>query len=86
MKIYSDAEKEYSKALEYARIITGMHPDNPVYSLEELRLIIKMKQYEEARILSRELANRINLASKLNVAQKEHFLSEIESITKRGIK
>jgi len=83
MKIYSEAEKEYSKALDYARIISGMHPDNPVYSLEVLRLMMKMKQYREAAVTGKELVDRITRAKKLNDAQKKHFLKQVELISKR---
>lgn len=83
MKIYSEAEKEYSKALGYARIITEMHPDNPVYSLDELRLMMVMKQYREATVMSKELVSRINRSAKLSDAQKKHFLDQVELISKR---
>ncbi|HKK42147.1 MAG TPA: hypothetical protein VJ963_07045 [Bacteroidales bacterium] len=86
MKIYSEAEKDFQKALYYAREITVMHPDNPVYSVEELKLVIKTKRYDEARMLRGNLIKRIENESRLNDVQKEHFISQIEQVTKHGLK
>ncbi len=86
MKIYAEAEKDYSKALDYAKVISNLHPGNPVYSLEELKLLIKTKQYDEAAILSEKIKEGVIHEVRLNNDQKEHFVSQILKITKRGLK
>lgn len=85
LKIYAYTEKDYLNAYKTAQILTRQYPDNLVYSLEQLKLLIVLKKSNEAKILKDKLLREIQIADYLNNAQKNHFLLQIQEITKSGI-
>lgn len=86
LKIYAYTERDYSKAYQNALILTQQHPNNLVYSLEQFKLLLKMKKDYEAEILQRRLIEQIRSAVNINNSQKNHFLSQIGELTKTEIK
>jgi hypothetical protein len=75
LKIYSYTEKDYAKAYLKAQIITQQHPNNLVYSLEQYKLMLKMKKDVEAQIFRKKLIGEIQTAKNINYSQKNHFIS-----------
>lgn len=86
LKIYTYTEKDYSKAYTKAQLITQQHPHNLVYSLEQLKLLLKMKKSAEALIFQKKLIEEIQIAKNINSFQKNHFISQIMELTKPSIK
>lgn len=86
LKIYANTEKDYSKAYTNALILTQQHPNNLVYSLEQFKLLLKMKQSGETQIVQQKLIEEIQTAGNINNIQKKHFISQIEELTKATIK
>jgi len=86
LKIYAYTERDYSKACQYALFLTQQHPNNLVYSLEQFKLLLKMKKDYEAEILQRRLIEQIRSAVNINNNQKNHFISQIGELTKTEIK
>lgn len=82
LKIYTDIESEYKKASYYADILTLDHPNNLVYSLEKLKLMILMNRTSDALVFHDKLVKEIPKANFINSSQKTHFLDNIEKITK----
>jgi hypothetical protein len=82
LKIYAYTEKDYSKAYLNAQILTQQHPNNLVYSLEQFKLLLKMKKEDEAQIFQKKLIEEIQAAKNLNSSQKNHFISQIGELTK----
>jgi hypothetical protein len=85
LKIYAYTEKNYLKAYENARILTQQHPNNMVYSLEQFKLMLVLKKTGEAQIFQKKLIEEIHTARNLNNIQKNHFISQIEELTKTAI-
>jgi hypothetical protein len=82
LKIYAYTEKNYQKAYRNAQILTQQHPDNLVYSLEQLKLLLVLKKSSEAQIFQNKLIGEIETAGNINNIQKNHFLYQIEELTK----
>jgi hypothetical protein len=82
MKIYAYTEKDYPKALAKVQILSGMHPNNLVYKLEQFKLLLTMKKEDEACLFQKNLIEQILAAENLNSTQKNHFTSQIEDISK----
>ena len=80
LKIYSSTEKDYSKALTKARILSRNHPGNLVYSMEQLKLMLILKQPAEVQMFQKKLLEEIHLANYINRIQKDHFIYQIEHI------
>jgi hypothetical protein len=85
LKIYAYTEEDYSKAYENARILTQQHPNNLVYSLEQLKLLKVLRKSGEAQIFQKKLIEEIQAAGNINKNQKNHFISQIEELTRNGI-
>jgi tetratricopeptide (TPR) repeat protein len=83
LKIYSYLEKDFKKAYISAEILTRLHPNNLVYSVEQYKLLLKMKKQEEAQLFRRKLIEEIHLAKNINGVQKNHFMSQLD---KPGLK
>jgi hypothetical protein len=81
MKIYAYSEKEYPTAFVCSKILVAHHPDNLVYKLEQLKLLLKMQRNEEARLFKSEMIYAIQNSEKINKSQKNHFISQIEDLT-----
>jgi hypothetical protein len=75
LKIYTYTEKDYAKAYLKVQILTQQHPNNLVYSLEQYKLILKMKKDVEAQIFRKKLMEEIQIAKNINYSQKNHFIS-----------
>lgn len=75
LKIYTYTEKDYAKAYLKVQIITQHHPNNLVYSLEQYKLMLKMKKDVEAQIFRKKLIGEIQTAKNINYSQKNHFIS-----------
>ena len=75
MKIYTYTEKDYLKAYLKVQILTQQHPHNLVYSLEQFKLLLKMKKDSEAQIFRNKLIEEIQMAKNINNSQKNHFIS-----------
>jgi hypothetical protein len=86
MKIYTNTEKDYSKAYLKAQILTQLHPKNLVYSLEQLKLLLVLKNSGEAQVFQNNLIEEIHDAENINSIQKNHFILQIQEITKTGNK
>jgi len=82
LKIYSYIEKNYPKAYRNAQILTQQHPNNLVYSLEQLKLLLILKKSSEAQIFQKKLIGEIQTAGNINNIQKNHFISQIQKLTK----
>jgi hypothetical protein len=82
MKIYAYTEMDYPKALAKVQILTGMHPNNLVYSLEQYKILLKMKKENEAALFQKNLVEQILATENLNSAQKNHFISQIGDLSK----
>jgi hypothetical protein len=86
LKIYAYTEKDYLAAYQNALALTQQHPDNLVYCLEQLRLLLKMKKDVEAESYQKKLIGLIRSSNKINASQKDHFISQLEEITKTEVK
>lgn len=86
LKIYAYTEKDYLTAYQTALSLTQQHPDNLVYCLEQLNLLLKMKKNIEALTYQRKLIEQIRSSNKINGSQKDHFISQIVEFTKTGVK
>ncbi len=75
MKIYTYTEKDYLKAYLKVRILTQQHPNNLVYSIEQFKLLLKMKKDDEAQVFRRKLLEEIRMAKYLSNSQQNHFIS-----------
>jgi hypothetical protein len=75
MKIYTYTERDYLKAFLKVKILTQQHPNNLVYSVEQFKLLLKMKKDDEAQIFRRKLIVEIQMAKNINNSQKNHFIS-----------
>ena len=84
MKIYAHTENDYLKAFLKVQILTQQYPNNLVYSLERLRLLLKMKREDEARIFQKKLIVEILVAKNLNSSQKSHFIFQIGELISPG--
>ena len=84
-KIYSDLEKDFTKAFVYVQILNEQHPDNLVYNLEQLKLLLIFKKSNEAQLYRKMLIDKIQTAKNINTLQKDHFLCKIDQIIKTGI-
>ncbi len=82
LKIYAGSEKDYSKALQNAQILTKEYPNNMVYCLEQLKLMLKMKKDGEARIFRNKIIDEIKSSKNINSSQKNHFISLIGDLSK----
>ena len=82
MKIYAYTEKDYPKALTKVQILAHMHPNNLVYSLEQFKLLLKMKKEAEAELFQKNLVEQILATENLSTAQKNHFISQIGNLSK----
>jgi hypothetical protein len=82
MKIYGYTEKDYPKALDKVQILAGMHPNNLVYSLEQFKLLLKMKKKDEADLFQKSLVEKILATENLSSTQKNHFISQIGDLSK----
>ena len=82
MKINTDIEKKYSKALENAIFLTTKHPNNLIYGYEELKLLLKMGREKEAQVFYKNFTEKINSAAFINSIQKKHFLYLSEELVK----
>lgn len=85
LKIYSYTEKDYAKAYLNALILTRLHPNNLVYSLEQFKLLLKMKKASEAQAFQGKLVEEIQSAKNINSVQKSHFISQIRELAKTSI-
>jgi len=84
-KIYSDLEKDSTKAFVHVLILNEQHPENLVYNLEQLKLLLILKKSNEAQMYRKMLIDKIQTAENINTLQKNHFLSQIDQIIKTGI-
>ena len=84
LKIYAYTEKDFFNAYKTAQILTRQYPDNLVYSLEQLKLLLIMKKSDEAQELKNKLFEEIQIAGNLSNTQKKHFLFQIEELTNKG--
>jgi hypothetical protein len=84
-KIYSDLEKNFTKAFVYVQILNEQHPANLVYNLEQLKLLLIFKKSNEVQLYRKMLIDKIQTAKNINTLQKNHFLSQIDKIIKTGI-
>ena len=75
LKIYTYTERDYLKAYLKVQILTQQHPHNLVYSLEQFKLLLKMKKDGEAQIFRKKLIEEIQIAKNINESQKIHFIS-----------
>jgi len=66
--------------------LTQQHPDNLVYCLEQLNLLMKLKKNIEAETYQRNLIESIRSSNKINGSQKDHFISQIGALIKTGVK
>ncbi len=80
LKIYTSTEKDYLKALTNAQILTRNHPGNLVYSMEQLKLMLILKQPAEVEMFQKKLLNEIHLAENISRIQKDHFIYQIEHL------
>jgi len=85
LKIYAYTERDYSKAFINAQILTRQHPKNLVYSLEQFKLLLKMKKTQEAEVFQKEMIKEIQTAKNINNVQKNHFISQIGELTKTSV-
>lgn len=83
LKIYTYTEKDYLKAFRKVQILTQQYPNNLVYSLEMLRLLLKMKNEGEAQIFQKKLIKEIQVATNLSSSQKSHFIFQIGELIPR---
>jgi len=86
LKIYAYTEKDYFAAYQTALSLTQQHPDNLVYCLEQLNLLMKLKKNIEAETYQRNLIESIRSSNKINGSQKDHFISQIGALIKTGVK
>ena len=84
-KIYSDLEKDSTKAFVHVLILNEQHPENLVYNLEQLKLLLIFKKSNEAQMYRKMLIDKIQTAENINTLQKNHFLSQVDQIIKAGI-
>ena len=82
LKIYGYTEKNYLKAYLKVKILTEMHPNNYVYSMENLKILMLLNKTEDARCYQKKLVGEIMGLNDLNSLQRSHFLSQIEEISK----
>jgi hypothetical protein len=59
-----------------------MHPNNLVYSLEQFKLLLKMKKKDEADLFQKSLVEKILATENLSSTQKNHFISQIGDLSK----
>ena len=85
MKIYAYTEKDFPNAIKKVQILTQQYPKNLVYSLEQLKLLLALKNSFEANILKNKLIKEIQIADYLNNSQKNHFLLQNQELTKSAI-
>jgi sulfur transfer complex TusBCD TusB component (DsrH family) len=86
LKIYAYTEKDYLAAYQNSLALTQQHPDNLIYCLEQLSLLLKMKKDVEAKSYQRKLIDHIRSSTKISECQKDHFISQIGELTKTMIK
>jgi hypothetical protein len=86
LKIHAYTEKDYLTAYQNALALTQQHPDNLVYCLEQLSILLKMKKDVEAKSYQRKLIVLIQSSNKINGNQKDHFISQIGELTKTEVK
>lgn len=80
LKIYTSTEKDYLKALSNAQILTRNHPGNLVYCMEQLKLLLILKQNAEVEMFQKKLLNEIHMAENISRIQKNHFIHQIEHL------
>lgn len=85
MKIYTSTEKNYQKAYRNVQTLTMNHPQNFVYSIEKLKLMMIIKGPAEVRVFQNKLIEEIHLAGNINKIQKAHFIDQIELINKKNM-
>jgi hypothetical protein len=86
LKIYAYTEKDYFTAYQNSLALTKRHPDNLIYCLEQLSLLLKMKKDVEAKSYQRKMIDQIQSSTKISGYQKAHFISQIGELTKTVIK
>ena len=82
LKIYGYTEKDYLKAYLKSKVLTEMHPNNFVYSMENLRFLMLLNKSGEAQLYQTKLVGEIMGADGLNLLQRNHFISQIEELSK----
>lgn len=85
MKIYTTTEKNLQKAYRNAQALTMSHPQNFVYGIEQLKLMMAIREAGEVGIYRERLIRDIQMSGKINKTQKDHFLSQIELINKKNM-
>jgi hypothetical protein len=86
LKIYAYTEKDYLTAYQNSLALTQQHPDNLIYCLEQLSLLLKMKKDVEAKSYQWKLIDHIRSSTKISGCQKDHFIFQIGELTKTVIK
>jgi len=66
-------------------ILYEHYPDNMLYNLEQLKILIIFKKSDEALLYRKMLNDKIQAAENINTLQRNHFLSLIDQIIKTGI-
>ena len=84
-KIYLDLEKDSNKAFVYVRVLNEQYPDNLVFNMEKLKLLLIFKKSNETQLYRKMLIDKIQTAENINTLQKNHFLSQVDQIIKAGI-
>lgn len=84
LKIYAYIEKDYSRAYQNAQFLTQQYSKNLVYNLEKLKLLLVLEKSSEAQIFQKKLIGEIQTAENINNMQKNHFISQIQELTKTG--
>jgi len=82
MKIYAYNESDYLKAFENVQLLSLQYPDNIVYSMEKLKLLINMKRGGEALTFKNKLLEEIKEAGYINTFQKNHFILQLKDLEK----
>jgi hypothetical protein len=80
LKIYLYTENDYAKAYRNAQILTQQHPNNLVYSVEKLKLLLILGKSGEAQIFKNKLIGEIQTAGNINSIQKNHFIIQIQEL------
>jgi hypothetical protein len=84
MKIFSETDIDYNKAQKKAELLISMHPNNLVYCMENLKILMAMGKMEDARVYQKTLMNKVQALSTINSEQRNHFFALIEELQKSG--
>ena len=85
LKIYANVENDYQKAYENSEFLTRQYPENLVYAIEKLKLMMHLKAKNEVYLFRVKLIEQISHSASLSNDQKNHFISLIELPDKQGI-